>query len=73
MVSPISSSLFEQAVLEVRVDLESDHAAVGPADFLLLEIEVSVALAPRSASSNSFSRSSGDTLIGNMPFLKQLL
>ena len=33
----------------------------------------SVALAPRSASSNSFSRSSGLTLIGSTPFLKQLL
>ena len=32
-----------------------------------------VALAPRSASSNSFSRSAGDTLIGSTPFLKQLL
>jgi hypothetical protein len=34
---------------------------------------VSVALAPRSASSNSLSRSSGETRIGRMPFLKQLL
>ena len=32
-----------------------------------------VAFAPRSASSKSFSRFSGETLIGRMPFLKQLL
>src|ERR1700752_3694636 len=29
----------EQAVLAVGVDLEAHHAAVGPADFLLLEID----------------------------------
>ena len=30
---------FEQAVLAVRIDLELDHAAVGAADFLLLQID----------------------------------
>jgi hypothetical protein len=34
---------------------------------------VIVALLPRSASSNSFFKFSGDTTMGRMPFLKQLL
>ena len=45
----------------------------GPRISLASRSTVSVALEPREASSISFSRSSGLTVTGKMPFLKQLL
>ena len=63
----------QQAVLAERVDVELDHAAVRSVDFLLLQIDGQVALAPRLASSISLSTSSCGSLIGRMPFWKQLL
>ena len=63
----------EQAMLAVRVDLEMDDTAVRTADFLLLQIDRECRIGAASASSNSLSRSSGDTRTGNTPFLKQLL
>ena len=50
----------QQAMLAERIDIERDHAAIGPADFLRLrDRSLIVALAPRSASSISLSTSSG--------------
>ena len=58
IVSPISSRPLSRQCLRKGSMVERDHAAVGPADFLALRSMVSVALAPRSASSMSFFRSS---------------
>ena len=72
-VSPMSSRPFNR-----QWRLKSSRSNVttppsGPRISLASRSIDRVALAPRSASSNSFSRSSGLTLIGSTPFLKQLL
>jgi hypothetical protein len=63
----------EEAVLAEGVDVEMDPPAVGAADLLVLEIDRERRVGAAIASSKSFSRSSGLTLMGRMPFLKQLL
>ena len=63
----------QQAVLAEGVDVEPHHAAVGTADLLGREIDRQRRVGAAAASSISFSRSSGETTIGRMPFLKQLL
>ena len=64
---------FHQAALAERVDVELDHAAVGASDLLRGKVDVRAALAPREASSISLSISSCGSVMGRMPFLKQLL
>ena len=63
----------EQAMLAEGIEVECHRPPSGPRISWFGRSMVSVALEPRSASSNSFFRSSGDTVIGRMPFLKQLL
>ena len=64
----------QEAVLAERVEVEGDAAAVGTADLLLLEVDrqrrVGAALGVVEELFEVFRRL---TVIGRMPFLKQLL
>src|SRR5262249_48150339 len=73
IVWPISSSPLSRQCLRCGSMSNFTTPPSGPRISCFARSIESVALAPRSASSNSFSRSSGETLIGRMPFLKQLL
>ena len=73
IVRPMSSRPFIRQCLRKRVEVELDHAAVGPADLLRLQVDrerrVGAALGVVEQLVEIFRRD----VIGRMPFLKQLL
>src|SRR5262249_47880140 len=73
IVSPMSSRPLSRQCLRWASISNVTTPPSGPRISCFSRSTVSVALAPRSASSNSFSRSSGEALTGRMPFLKQVL
>src|SRR5262249_2921394 len=73
MVRPMSSRPLSRQCLRYGSISNLTPPPSGPRISCFSRSTVRVALAPRSASSNSFSRFSADTCTGRMPFLQQLL